>query len=83
MEAVKKCISIVTGDGCSLMKTYRIWVQHNANPLHIYCRLIDIGFSAEFSRRLGVLYERHFFPANPKGLKAKWTSRIKEFWLSV
>ncbi|MFH1488141.1 MAG: hypothetical protein ABII06_04500 [Pseudomonadota bacterium] len=61
------------------MKTYRIWVQHKTNPLHIYCRLIDIGFSAEVSRRLGILYERHFYPVNLKGLKAKWTSQIRRF----
>ncbi len=51
------------------MKLCDIRVQHIANPLHIYCRLIDFGVSARVSKRLGIIYERCFYQYFSKGLK--------------
>ena len=61
------------------MKLYRIWIQHITNPLHIYCRLIDCGMSMKSSRRLGIFYEKHFYPSMLKGLKLKWNSLRKRY----
>ncbi len=36
-------------------------VQHRLNPLHIYCRLVDRGFSRKMSLRITRLYELLFF----------------------
>ena len=63
-----------------LMRLYKIWVQHMSNPLHIYCRLIDMGFSMKSSRRLGTFYEKHFYPGMFKGLRAKCISFVKRSW---
>ena len=61
------------------MKIYYRWVQHVANPLHIYCRLIDFGVSQGFSRRLGVAYERYFFPLIYKDVKHVWNFLRKRY----
>ncbi len=36
-------------------------LQHYLNPLHIYCRMIDAGFSKRTAGFFGMLYERIFF----------------------
>lgn len=33
-------------------------VQHLLNPLHVYCRLRDMGFKAHSARRVTCNYER-------------------------
>ena len=37
---------------------FRLLVEHYSNPLHVYCRLIDIGISKERARSLSIHYER-------------------------
>jgi len=32
-------------------------IMHIKNPLHVYCRLCDIGFNKYHARKLGILYE--------------------------
>jgi len=59
------------------MKIYRGWVQHKTNPLHVYCRLIDLGLSAHLSKRLGILYERHLYSSFVKGIRVRWTLLAK------
>jgi hypothetical protein len=54
------------------MRFYTIWVQHITNPLHIYCRLIDFGLSTDFSRKLGVFYEKRLYPFLLRDLKQTW-----------
>jgi len=55
-----------------MMRLRGPWFQHKINPLHIYCRLIDMGLSVEFSRRLSIFYEKHFYPSLLRGLRFKW-----------
>lgn len=31
--------------------------QHYLHPLHVYCRLVDVGVSKSFSKKLCQLYE--------------------------
>ncbi len=33
-------------------------LQHKLNPLHLYCRLRDLGVSASTATRISSLYER-------------------------
>ena len=35
--------------------------QHFLNPLHIYCRLIDLGLTQKFSTKMCKFYEKHIF----------------------
>lgn len=35
--------------------------QHFLNPLHIYCRLMDLGLPKKHSMKLCRLYEKHIF----------------------
>ncbi len=41
-----------------LMARFRSYLQHRLNPLHIYCRLCERGFSSRAARRLSSVYER-------------------------
>ncbi len=41
-----------------LMARFRSYLQHCLNPLHVYCRLCDRGFSSRAARRLSSVYER-------------------------
>lgn len=34
---------------------------HYCNPLHLYCRLIDLGLPKSWAMWIGVLYERTIF----------------------
>lgn len=36
-------------------------LQHLLNPLHIYCRLRDLGLSPELASRICSVYERSFY----------------------
>jgi hypothetical protein len=47
----------------ALLEGWRYRVQHKAHPLHVYCRLMDLGLGRFLSRRVCVLYERLVFPA--------------------
>lgn len=35
--------------------------EHKCNPLHIYCRLIDLGLSTKSARKKSMFYEKYFF----------------------
>ncbi len=43
------------------MQLFRHSLQHHFNPLHIYCRLRDIGMAAPFSLAISALYERYVY----------------------
>ncbi|MGE4299250.1 MAG: hypothetical protein AB7E47_14630 [Desulfovibrionaceae bacterium] len=38
-------------------------IKHHMNPLHLYCRLREMGFSGPGARRLCRLYERFIYRA--------------------
>jgi hypothetical protein len=46
-----------------------LWLQHITNPLHLYCRLLDLGLSMSLSRRIGRIYERIFYTYLVRGIK--------------
>jgi hypothetical protein len=48
------------------------WVQHISNPLHIYCRLVDLGMDEEFSKRFGIFYEKYFYRYLLRDLRLLW-----------
>lgn len=35
-----------------MMFKIRNWFKHHTNSLHIYCRMVDMGFNPRFSRKL-------------------------------
>lgn len=53
------------------------WVQHITNPLHIYCRLVDLGVHEGFSKRCGVFYEKHIYHYLMRDLRVRWNSPEK------
>lgn len=36
--------------------------QHYGNPLHVYCRLIDVGFARRTARAIAEWYGRNIYP---------------------
>ena len=36
-------------------------LSHFLNPLHVYCRMIDIHLSKYRAKKLGILYEKTIF----------------------
>lgn len=40
------------------MKKFKMYLQHAFNPLHVYCRLTDLGMRRGTARRLCLVYER-------------------------
>lgn len=42
------------------MHFVRNYLQHRFNPLHIYCRLRDFGFSSRTATRVSNAYERFY-----------------------
>ena len=46
----------------AMLEGWRYRVQHKANPLHVYCRLVDLGMGRFLSRKVCVFYERLVFP---------------------
>jgi hypothetical protein len=54
------------------MKVNNTWMQHIANPLHVYCRLIDCGLSEGTSKRLSMIYERYIYHYFLKDLTKRW-----------
>ena len=42
------------------MTRFRSYLQHRLNPLHVYCRLCERGFSRRAARRLSSVYERFY-----------------------
>jgi len=62
------------------MKAYNTWVQHITNPLHVYCRLIDCGFSEVVSKRLSVIYEIYIYNYFFKDLAKRWSFLKRGSW---
>lgn len=40
------------------MRHWRDRLQHRLNPLHVYCRLRDMGMGVPLARRITACYER-------------------------
>lgn len=40
------------------MRSVRNYLQHRFNPLHLYCRLVDFGFTEQAAGRVSGWYER-------------------------
>jgi len=53
------------------------WFQHISNPLHVYCRLLDLGVGEGFSKRCSVFYERHVYHHLMRDLRGLWNSPAK------
>lgn len=43
------------------MVRFRLALQHLFNPLHMYCRLKDIGLGAPAAQRMCRAYERYIY----------------------
>ena len=43
------------------MRVFRNYLQHRFNPLHVYCRLVDFGFTERAAGRVSALYERFIY----------------------
>jgi len=41
-----------------MVKGVRLFWEHFFNPLHLYCRLLDLGLSEGVSRWICTFYER-------------------------
>jgi hypothetical protein len=41
-------------------KTLRDYLQHRLNPVHIYCRLRDMGLGRSKARRMSTFYARFY-----------------------
>ena len=48
-----------------LVTRFRNAFQHVFNPLHVYCRLKDMGLSAPVAQRMCRAYERYVFRLLP------------------
>lgn len=55
-----------------MIRIYNNWIQHIANPLHVYCRLIDFGVSEVFSKKISVIYEKYCYHYLRKDLRETW-----------
>lgn len=56
-----------------MTKLYNTWIQHVANPLHLYCRLIDFGVNARFSKKLSIFYEKYLYQYLLRDPKQRWS----------
>jgi len=36
----------------------RNWITHRVNPVHIYCRLVDVGVSRQLARKISTWIEK-------------------------
>ena len=43
------------------MNTLRNFLQHTFNPVHMYCRLMDIGLDKVRARKMCRVYERFIY----------------------
>ncbi|WP_170283766.1 hypothetical protein [Pseudodesulfovibrio senegalensis] len=43
------------------MQQFRAHIQHHFNPLHVYCRLRELGLSYDAARTLCGCYERFVY----------------------
>ena len=51
--------------GGSLVSRFRKAVHHVLNPLHVYCRLKDMGLSGPMAHKMCRAYERFVFRLIP------------------
>jgi len=42
----------------TMFRKIRLGFEHFFNPLHVYCRMVDLGFPVGVSRYLCSVYER-------------------------
>ncbi len=49
------------GEQETLMRHVKHFLQHRFNPLHVYCRLRDVGLSPRTAGRVSGLYERYVY----------------------
>ena len=47
------------------LRRFRNACRHVLNPLHIYCRLKDIGVPVSVARKMSLVYERFVFRLLP------------------
>jgi len=45
----------------SAMRRFRDFMQHFFNPLHVYCRLQDMGVKAPMAHKVSRAYERYLW----------------------
>jgi hypothetical protein len=45
----------------SIMRHFRNFMQHFFNPLHVYCRLKDMGVTTPTAHRVSRAYERYLW----------------------
>lgn len=50
------------------MTKLRNWLQHKTNPLHIFCRLLDIGMTQGAASTLAYAYQRAVYQHLPWGM---------------
>ncbi|NJB68246.1 hypothetical protein GGQ74_001919 [Desulfobaculum xiamenense] len=43
------------------MSAFKCLMQHYLNPLHVYCRLRDMGVSTSLTRHMCSVYERYVY----------------------
>jgi len=43
------------------MRRFKSYIQHQLNPLHVYCRLRDMGVDIPTAMRVTTLYERFLY----------------------
>lgn len=43
------------------MRRLKMTLQHSFNPLHVFCRLKDLGFAPATARKMCVAYERWLY----------------------
>lgn len=43
------------------MRRFRNYLQHCLNPLHVYCRLRNLGLTCRMAGRVSGLYERFVY----------------------
>jgi len=54
----------------TVLTCWRYRFQHRANPLHVYCRLMDLGMGRYISRKLCTFYERYLYPQGRREWKS-------------
>ena len=57
LQMVVHVTTMNTLDEDATMKGFRFFCQHRLNPLHIFCRLREMGLSLGFARNVSRIYE--------------------------
>lgn len=56
-----KCLSRKNPAGRGVMRRLRNYLQHRFNPVHLYCRLRDLGLGKSKARKMCSAYERFVY----------------------